>query len=159
MQQPNGSIEDNARSRNATRSYSSHHERQWAEVAAIRAIYSLEFEELAYPWKIAEHPPLFVLHLSIGEAGAPSLPAPAGGNADRGGKAVPVVVAAVDVEFKMGRLYPDEVPEISVARRKGCSQGQAESLGALLAQKARELTGYEMVFDLAELAKVHLGIS
>lgn len=127
------------------KSFSSPHERQWAEVEVIRSIYTTEYEALKYPWKLAEHPPYFVLHLSITEP-----------LNDQTGATKTNVIAVVDVTFKMSKLYPDEVPEIQVMRKRGCTQGQAEALQSMLISKAQELRGLEMVFDLAELVKVSL---
>lgn len=131
------------------KSYSSPNERQWAEVEVIRSIYTTEYEALKYPWKLVEHPPYFVLHLSISEL--PNDHSIATKNETNKVN----VTAAVDVTFKMSKLYPDEVPEIHVTKKKGCTQGQAETLHSMLLTKAQELKGLEMVFDLAELVKVY----
>lgn len=132
------------------KSYSSPHERQWAEVEVIQSIYTTEYEVLKYPWKLVEHPPYFVLHLSISEL--PSDHSVANKNETTKTN----VIAAVGVAFKMTKLYPEEVPEIQVTRKRGCTEGQAEALHSMLLVKAQELKGFEMVFDLAELVKVCL---
>lgn len=64
-------------------------------------------------------------------------------------------MVAADVEFKMGVSYPETtIPEIRVTRKKGITATQASDLQEQLIQAARGFIGNEMVFDLAEMARV-----
>ena len=118
------------------KSFSSRHERQWAEVEVIKSIYTSEYEALKYPWKLVEHPPYFVLHLSIhgfsNDDNATVVK-------NEGSKMM--VIAAIDLTFKMSKSYPDEVPEIQVTRKKGCTQAQAEALQSMLIVKGTRIKG------------------
>ena len=65
------------------------------------------------------------------------------------------MAVAADVEFKMGVNYPEgSVPEIRVTRKKGITAAQATELQERLVRAAQGLLGNEMVFDLAEMARV-----
>ena len=54
----------------------------------------------------------------------------------------------------MGEIYPDVIPDITVIRKRGLTLSQAQTVQEKVKERAIKFIGSEMVFDLAEYAKV-----
>ncbi|EPX72567.1 PEK/GCN2 protein kinase Gcn2 [Schizosaccharomyces octosporus yFS286] len=113
-------------------------ETQQNEIAALKAIFMDDFEELKSKnaWNVSNGR-VFAIHLCSRSASAKS-------------------IAKVDLHIELGRSYPYVKPIVKLQNGENVLKSQIRFLLKKLDQKAKELLGEEMIFEFASIVQEYL---
>ncbi|KAI8137092.1 kinase-like domain-containing protein [Fennellomyces sp. T-0311] len=116
------------------------HEIQQNEIEALKAIFMDDYIEVAAqtPWKVANTSPEFILHLL-----------PLGVEEDE-------AHVSINLKVRFTKAYPNKPPELHLEAPRGLTPAVVRLLNDALQATAKEMTGREMMYDLADLARSFL---